>query len=57
MVGTRGEAYVSGVQSGDRLQMKWGDDADASCSLTVPELPAIQADQPGGYQVVSLTCK
>lgn len=57
VVGTRGEAYVSGVQSGDRLQMKWGDDADASCSLTVPELPAIQADQPGGYQVVSLTCK
>jgi P pilus assembly protein, porin PapC len=56
VVGTRGEAYVSGVESGEHLLVKWGDDDSTSCVLPVPELAPINADQPGGYQVVSLTC-
>lgn len=56
VVGTRGEAYVSGVESGERLRVKWGDDESASCLMAVPDLPPVERDKPGGYQVVSLTC-
>ena len=56
VVGNRGEAYVSGVTSGERLQIKWGDDEHDACVMTVPELPALDPNQPGGYQVISLTC-
>ncbi|AGB79441.1 P pilus assembly protein, porin PapC [Enterobacteriaceae bacterium strain FGI 57] len=56
VVGTRGEAYVAGIESGERLRVKWGDDDSASCTMPIPELPPVDRDQPGGYQVVSLTC-
>lgn len=56
VVGTQGKAYVSGVESGEKLNMKWGDDAADSCMMTVPQLPPIDTDKPGGYQEVTLTC-
>ncbi|MCV5927179.1 hypothetical protein OFO11_35330, partial [Escherichia coli] len=56
VVGTRGEAYVAGIESGERLRVKWGDDDSMSCTLPIPELPPVDRDQPGGYQVVSITC-
>lgn len=56
VVGARGEAYVSGVESGEHLRVKWGDEADESCTLIVPQLPPIDTSKPGGYQDVTLTC-
>jgi outer membrane usher protein len=56
IVGTQGKAYVSGVESGETLRMKWGDNAGQSCMMTVPPLPPLDTDKAGGYQEVTLTC-
>ncbi len=54
-VGTNGDIYISGASAGDRLLVKWGNDAGESCSLVVPELKAA-TEQLMGYQELSLTC-
>ncbi|MBN0864069.1 hypothetical protein JTL79_34815, partial [Pseudomonas aeruginosa] len=38
LVGPGGEVYVSGVDSGEKLQMKWGETHQQSCEITLPEL-------------------
>lgn len=53
-VGTNGSTFVSGVNSDERLQIKWGDSAAETCWVT---LPAIESRQTVGYQELNLPCR
>ena len=54
-VGTNGEVFVSGVNPGDLLTVKWGESTNQMCSLTIPEY-GVDA-QATGYSELDLTCK
>jgi outer membrane usher protein len=56
VVGTHGEIFISGVADGDRLLVKWGNEAQDACSLQVPPFLGNAANPPQGYDTVSLTC-
>lgn len=52
-VGTNGSSYISGVNSADRLTVKWGESAGEQCQIVLPELEKLKT---AGYQELSLTC-
>lgn len=55
-VGMNGDAYVSGVKSGETLTVKWGDEPLEQCQIKVPEnLPPQTKGQ--GYQELRLVCQ
>lgn len=55
LVGPGGEVYVSGVDSGEKLQMKWGETHQQSCEITLPELRQ-EPQQATAWRELSLIC-
>ncbi|MDI9705334.1 fimbria/pilus outer membrane usher protein [Acinetobacter baumannii] len=52
LVGLNGEAYLSGVQSEQKLLVKWGDDAIEQCQLVLPLL----SERKMGYDEINVEC-
>ena len=55
-VGTNGDLFVSGVASGEKLTVKWGEGPTDKCSLLIPDNLAKQT-KTIGYQEITLTCQ
>ncbi|VTN27723.1 type 1 fimbriae anchoring protein FimD [Klebsiella pneumoniae] len=55
LVGPGGDVYVSGVDSGEKLQMKWGETHQQSCEITLPELRQ-EPQQATAWRELSLIC-
>ncbi|MCA1176401.1 MULTISPECIES: fimbria/pilus outer membrane usher protein [unclassified Pantoea] len=53
VVGTNGSTFVSGVASGERLQLRWGSSDNEHCWITLPELGN---GSQAGYQEFTLRC-
>lgn len=52
LVGLNGQAYLTGVTSGQTLLAKWGDDKTEQCQLTLPTL----SDRQTGYDEIDVSC-
>ncbi|MBV7484998.1 fimbria/pilus outer membrane usher protein [Bordetella sp. BOR01] len=58
VAGPQGQIFVSGVQPGDVLSVRWGDAEDEGCLLDLGSLPAARLDASStGYQRVELLCR
>lgn len=55
LVGPGGDVYVSGVDSGEKLQIKWGETHQQSCEITLPELRQ-KPQQATARRELSLIC-
>mgnify|MGYP001161792410 FL=1 len=55
LVGPGGDVYVSGVDSGEKLQIKWGETHQQSCEITLPELRQ-EPQQATAWRELSLIC-
>ncbi|MEN0617365.1 fimbria/pilus outer membrane usher protein [Klebsiella indica] len=55
-VGMNGDAYVSGIKSGEKLTVKWGDEPLEQCQIKVPENLSPQT-KGQGYQELTLVCQ
>ncbi|WP_241611491.1 fimbria/pilus outer membrane usher protein [Rosenbergiella epipactidis] len=54
-VGTDGVVFVSGITSDDKLRLKWGENADQQCLISIPDnLPPMKDGE--GYQELTLQC-
>ncbi|HFZ8994128.1 TPA: fimbria/pilus outer membrane usher protein [Citrobacter freundii] len=55
LVGPGGEIYVSGVEASETLRVKWGEEPDDSCYITLPAI--IQNElNPMAYSELTLLC-
>lgn len=55
-VGLNGDTYVSGVKPGEKLTIKWGQNANQQCVLPIPA--SVGKQQIGmGYQELTLQCQ
>ncbi|WP_151745834.1 fimbria/pilus outer membrane usher protein [Acinetobacter soli] len=52
LVGLNGQAFLSGVSSGQTLLVKWGEDTTEQCQLTLPTLSNRQT----GYDEINVSC-
>lgn len=52
LVGLNGQAYLSGVQSEQKLLVKWGEDATEKCQLALP----ILSEHKMGYDEMDIIC-
>ncbi len=48
--------YVSGIDSGEKLQMKWGETHQQSCEITLPELRQEPQQATRPWRELSLIC-
>ncbi|MGY0162915.1 fimbria/pilus outer membrane usher protein [Edwardsiella tarda] len=55
-VGMNGDLYVSGVQPGEKLTLRWGNQPGQQCVLPLPhDLPPL--GKTAGYQELTLSCQ